>query len=171
VYVTPSPTGNSAVLAFTLADRDADTIQAKFARETGAIAYGLLSIVGWPDGPRYPLIWTHDSTQLGIVMADEDEDLGQDLQTVITRYLAVFFKDGSSRIRVGDPRASYRVEHASQDLEAEILLIAQAVGPALEDADLVVEAFNEAEGDLVLGLTEGGDAVPVPFDRRSARRV
>lgn len=93
VYVTPSPTGHSAVIAFTLADKDADTLQAKFARETGAVAYGLVSIVGWPDAPEYPMIWTHDRTQFGIVVADEDTDLDEETQAIIARYLAVFFKD------------------------------------------------------------------------------
>lgn len=32
-----------------------------------------------------------------------------------------------------------------------MLLVAQAVRPALNDAHLVVEAFDEAAGDLILG--------------------
>src|SRR5208282_2079167 len=35
---------------------------------------------------------------------------------------------------------------------------------ALEDADLVVEAFDKAERDLVLRLAVGGDAVPMTVD-------
>ena len=49
-------------------------------------------------------------------------------------------------------------------LRAEIFLVAQAVSSALEDAGFCCWAFDEAEGDLVLGSAEGGDAVPVPFD-------
>ena len=41
----------------------------------------------------------------------------------------------------------------------------QAVGSALDDADLVVQSLDEAEGDLVLGLAVGGNAVPVPLDQ------
>src|SRR3989442_343279 len=59
---------------------------------------------------------------------------------------------------------SDRGQHAAEDLEAQVLLIAEAVGPALDDAHLVVEPLDEAEGDLVLGGTVGRDAVPVTLD-------
>ena len=41
----------------------------------------------------------------------------------------------------------------------------QAVGSTLDDADLVVQAFDEAQGDLVFGFAVGGNAVPVPLDQ------
>ena len=41
----------------------------------------------------------------------------------------------------------------------------QSVGSALDHPDLVVESFDKAEGDLVLGLAVSGDAIPVPFDQ------
>src|SRR2546425_8434034 len=59
---------------------------------------------------------------------------------------------------------SDRRQHAAEDLEAQVLLVAEAVGPALDDAHLVVEPLDEAEGDLVLGGTVGRDAVPVTLD-------
>jgi hypothetical protein len=40
-----------------------------------------------------------------------------------------------------------------------MLLVAQSVGAALEDADLVVESLDEPERHLVLGLAAGGDAI------------
>ena len=58
-------------------------------------------------------------------------------------------------------------EHAGQDLEAQVFLIAQTIGTALKDADFVVETFDEAEGDFVRGAAVSGDAVPVTFDHRS----
>ena len=51
---------------------------------------------------------------------------------------------GSSWIRVGDFEASQRVEHAGEDLEAQLFLVAQSIGSPLEDSYLVVEAFDEA---------------------------
>src|SRR5271167_2112610 len=57
-------------------------------------------------------------------------------------------------------------EHAGKDLKAQVLLITQAVGAALKDADFVVETLDEAEGDLVVGTAIGGDAVPVTIDHR-----
>jgi hypothetical protein len=40
---------------------------------------------------------------------------------------------------------SERLEHAGEDLEAEVLFVAQAVGTTLDDTDLVVESLDEAE--------------------------
>jgi len=48
-------------------------------------------------------------------------------------------------------RSSLR-QHAGEDSQPEALLVLQAVGPALKDSDLVVEALDEAERDLVLWL-------------------
>src|ERR1019366_1298010 len=59
---------------------------------------------------------------------------------------------------------SERWQHAGEDLEAKVFLIAQTVGATLDDADLVVQAFDEAEGDFVLRLAVCGDAVPVSLD-------
>jgi hypothetical protein len=58
-------------------------------------------------------------------------------------------------------------EHAGKDLKAQVLLIAQAIGTALKDADFVVKPLDKAERDLVLGTAVGGDAIPVAIDHRS----
>src|ERR1019366_7340234 len=59
---------------------------------------------------------------------------------------------------------SERRQHAREDLEAKVVFIAQAVSAALDDADLVVQALDEAESDFVLWLAVRGDAVPVSLD-------
>jgi hypothetical protein len=41
----------------------------------------------------------------------------------------------------------------------------QSVGAALDDADLVVQTLDEPEGDLVVGMTVGGNAIPVPVNQ------
>src|SRR5271167_1637526 len=74
------------------------------------------------------------------------------------------FKLGSYGDRVGDFGGSKRREHAGEDLEAEIFLVFQSVGASLKHADLVVEALDEAERNLVLRFAVSGDAVPVPID-------
>ena len=56
-------------------------------------------------------------------------------------------------------------QHAGENLEAEIFFVAQPVGSSLKDADFIVEAFDEAERDLVLRFAVGGDAVPVAIDQ------
>src|SRR5260370_16325234 len=52
-------------------------------------------------------------------------------------------------------------EHTGEHLETEVLLIPEAVGAALDHADLVVEAFDEPQGNLVLRLAIRRDAVPM----------
>ena len=42
-------------------------------------------------------------------------------------------------------------QHAGEDLEAEVFLVAQPVRAALEDADLVVQSLDEAERALLAG--------------------
>jgi len=59
---------------------------------------------------------------------------------------------------------SDRRQHAAEDLEAQVLLVAEAVRPALDDAHLVVEPLDEAECDLVLDGAVGRDPVPVTLD-------
>src|SRR5215216_6437531 len=55
-------------------------------------------------------------------------------------------------------------EHTSEDFQAQILFVAQPVCAPLDDPDLIVEAFNEPEGDLVLGVTIRGNPVPMALN-------
>src|SRR5215471_1745365 len=59
---------------------------------------------------------------------------------------------------------SERRQHASEDFQPQIWLVAQAIGTALDHPDFVVKSFHEAERDLVLRATVGRDAVPVAVD-------
>jgi len=59
---------------------------------------------------------------------------------------------------------SDRRQHASQYLQAQILLVAQAIGTALEHANLVVESLDETQGHLVLRPAKGSNARPVLLD-------
>src|SRR3989442_14239385 len=67
---------------------------------------------------------------------------------------------------VGTKARSDRRQHAGKDLEPEVLLVAEPVRAALEDADLVVQPLDEAERDLVLRPAIGRDPVPVPINHR-----
>lgn len=58
-------------------------------------------------------------------------------------------------------------EHAGKDFEAQVVFISQSVGAALDDTDLVVQAFDEPERDFVLGLTIRGDPIPVTVNHFS----
>ena len=59
---------------------------------------------------------------------------------------------------------SDRREHAAEDLEAQVFLVAETVRTALDDAHLVVEPLDKAECDFVLDGAVGRDAVPVTLD-------
>src|SRR3989442_2892872 len=67
---------------------------------------------------------------------------------------------------VGTKARSDRRQHAGKDLEPEVLLVAEPVRAALEDADLVVQPLDEAERDLILRAAIGRDPVPVPINHR-----
>ena len=51
-----------------------------------------------------------------------------------------------------------------EDLELQIVQVLDSECPALNQPDLVVEAFHESEGDLVIGVAIGGDAIPMALD-------
>src|SRR6266849_4580232 len=57
-------------------------------------------------------------------------------------------------------------QHAGENLEAEVLFVAEPVRATLEDADLVVQSLDEAERDLVLRAAVGRDPLPVPLNHR-----
>jgi len=63
--------------------------------------------------------------------------------------------------------ASNLREHAGQDLQPQILLIAQPVGSSLQNPNLVVQSFHEAQRHLVVKLTVGCDSVPVANNHQS----
>jgi hypothetical protein len=55
-------------------------------------------------------------------------------------------------------------QHAGKNLQSKVLFVAQSVGTALKDTDLVVETLDEAERDFVLGSAVGGESIPVTLD-------
>src|SRR6266852_2068931 len=61
---------------------------------------------------------------------------------------------------------SERRQHAGEDLESQVLFVAEPVGATLEHADLVVQPLDEAERDLVLRAAIGRDPIPVPVNHR-----
>src|SRR6266700_8236025 len=66
----------------------------------------------------------------------------------------------------GCPRLLQGRQHAGEDFEPKVVFVAQAVGATLDHPDLVVEPFDEAERDLVLGPAVGRNAVPMTVDHR-----
>jgi hypothetical protein len=54
-----------------------------------------------------------------------------------------------------------------EDLEPQILFVAQAVCAALDDTNLVVQTFHESKRHLVLWLAVGGDSIPMSSNHLS----
>jgi hypothetical protein len=97
-YEVPMPDGSTASFAFTLGDMTADSVPAEFARRHGVVAYGLVSVVDVPDAPQFPLVWTQDRSQVALAVAEEDEDISEDLKERIARCMALFFTDIASEL-------------------------------------------------------------------------
>ena len=55
-------------------------------------------------------------------------------------------------------------QHASEDFQSQVLLVAQPICASLDDPDFVVASFHESERDLVLGLAVGSAPVPMTID-------
>ena len=57
-------------------------------------------------------------------------------------------------------------QHASEDLQAEVLFVPKAVRPALDDPDLGIDSLDEPERELLLRLAVRRDPAPVPLHQR-----
>src|SRR5262249_1976153 len=55
-------------------------------------------------------------------------------------------------------------QHSSKNLEPQIFFVSQSVGTSLNDTNLVIESFDEAQGDFVFGSAVGSNAVPMVLD-------
>lgn len=55
-------------------------------------------------------------------------------------------------------------EHGGEDFETKVFLVSESVCSFLNDADFVVESFDEAERNFVLWLAVRDDAIPVALD-------
>jgi hypothetical protein len=58
-------------------------------------------------------------------------------------------------------------EHRREDFQPQIFLVAQSIRTSLDDTDLVVEPFDEAERDLVFWLAIGVNSIPMTLDHLS----
>jgi hypothetical protein len=92
-YQAVFPDGTEVSIAFTLGDMTHGSSPARFARETGAIAYGLISIEGAEDAPKLPAVWTQYDDRIAVTVAKGDDDFAEDLRRVIVQQLMVFFVD------------------------------------------------------------------------------
>jgi hypothetical protein len=57
-------------------------------------------------------------------------------------------------------------QQAGEDFQAKVLFVPQSVRPPLDHPDLGVDALDEPQGELLLGLAVRRDPAPVPLDDR-----
>ena len=76
------PDGTDAVFAVTLCKLASASERAQVARQTGALAHGLFSVVGVPRAPSRPVMWMHMKSELLTVVAEDDADASDDLHRI-----------------------------------------------------------------------------------------
>jgi hypothetical protein len=85
--------GQSGSICIALGQPNADTMSGRFARHTGAWAYGLISVAGLEAAPQAPIIWILADNKIGLTAQGKDRQLSAELRRLIARYLGVFFAD------------------------------------------------------------------------------
>src|SRR5208283_1321188 len=106
-----------------------------------------------PRWTRIPQAWAVSAAQAGLLRDRPQCDKSQGVRGTASPEMS----------ELGYQASEWR-QHAGQDLQAQILLVAQAIGTPLEHANLVVESLDETQGHLVLRLAKGGNAIPVLLD-------
>ena len=92
-YQLQAPGGTLASAAFTLSDLSVDNVASEFAKRIDAVAFGLISVMGWPGGPRMPIVWVQLTTRVGLCPVDFDDVIPSELQPVLAHLIAIFFRD------------------------------------------------------------------------------
>lgn len=81
-YTVPAPGGATAKLRFTFDARD------RGESETETLKDGLLTIVGWPGAPEWPMVWMHENLQPCVFVEIDDNELSDELKFVIVRCIS-----------------------------------------------------------------------------------
>ena len=104
-----------------------------------------------PRGTRIPQAWAAWVAQAGLLRVRRECEKSQEAL-------------GGQRPPVKAPvghRASAGRQQAGEDLQTQVFLGAQPLGPPRDDPNLVVEPLDESQGRFVLRLAEGRTAIPV----------
>jgi hypothetical protein len=86
------PDGTSAAFAVTLCPSD-DSDRAKIARDKGALAHGLVSVVGMTRAPSHPILWIQTKDALVTLVAEDHSSVSDDLHHMLVQVMRAFFKD------------------------------------------------------------------------------
>ena len=106
-----------------------------------------------PQWTRIPQAWAAQAAQAGFLRDRQECEKSQGVWGTASP------KSPSPAHRRLDGR-----QHAGQNFQTQILLVAQTIGSSLNDPDLVVESLDKAQRHFVLRPAKGGDALPVRFD-------
>jgi hypothetical protein len=87
------PDGTSAGFAMTLCFRDDSDAAARIARDKGAQAHGLVSVVGVPRAPLHPVQWMMIKNALVTRVAEGDLAVSNELHRMLVKVMRTFFKD------------------------------------------------------------------------------
>ena len=60
----------------------------------------------------------------------------------------------------------YLWEHARQNLQTKIFLVAQSIGSPLQNPNLITQSLDKTQRHLVLRLTVGSNAIPMADDHQ-----
>ena len=87
------PSASEASIAITLGDMAQDSPSCRYACDSGATRYGLISILNVPGGPRLPILWSLHGTTIEVTTSHGDREVSDDLRRVIVRLLVIFFHE------------------------------------------------------------------------------
>jgi hypothetical protein len=85
------PDGTNAAFSVTICLSD-DSDAAKVARDKGALAHGLVSVVGVPRAPSHPISWRLTKTEF-VTVVEADPAVSDDLHRMLIQVMRTFFKD------------------------------------------------------------------------------
>src|SRR6267378_1152770 len=89
---------------------------------------------------------------------------GRSCSAACTLFFRVFVKSCGWILAKNAGEVSEYRQHAGEYFEPKVLFVAQAVRASLDDADFVVEPFDEAQRDFVLRFAVGGDSIPMAIN-------
>ena len=106
-----------------------------------------------PRWTRIPQAWAASAAQAGLLRVRPECEKSQGVRG----------RASPDKAPPGNQRSDGR-QHAGEDLQAQVLLVAQTISAPLDDPNLVVETLHESQRHFVLRLAEGRNAIPVRFD-------
>lgn len=104
-YEVTTPAGGKGRLGFALGDLAQDNAFTRHARSLDALGFGVISFAGIPDAPKNSMLWVQTPTDTAMTVADGDMQPSGELQRLIAKYIAIYFKEiAAIAPELGEPR-------------------------------------------------------------------